>query len=381
MIRSLLLFGLTPLLAVSLDLFSPVTATAAQAAPTIEIALLLDTSNSMDGLITQAKSQLWTIVQELAEAQREGCPAELRVALFEYGNSNLPALEGYIRQVVPLGTDLDALSEALFALETQGGDEYCGRVIEEAIQRLDWTSAPHAYQAIFIAGNEAFTQGRVPYREACGDAVERGVQVNTIHCGNHEEGVKGEWAAAAKCGHGEALNIDQDRAIPDIPCPQDPVILDLDQQINSTYVWFGSEDDRKYYGQNQREQDRNAVRMSSSVAVKRSITKAGRAYNNKNRDLVDSVEDEADLLSSVPEEHLPDTMKTMSLDERRAYVKEMQKKRAALQAEVRKLSAERELYLAAQMTLEKGEGEEATLGDAVLAAVRKQLKKAGFDTP
>ncbi|RPI65426.1 MAG: hypothetical protein EHM44_00590, partial [Ignavibacteriales bacterium] len=32
----------------------------------IQLALLLDTSNSMDGLIDQAKSQLWKIVNELA---------------------------------------------------------------------------------------------------------------------------------------------------------------------------------------------------------------------------------------------------------------------------------------------------------------------------
>ena len=33
------------------------------------LALLLDTSNSMDGLIDQAKSQLWKIVNELAAAK------------------------------------------------------------------------------------------------------------------------------------------------------------------------------------------------------------------------------------------------------------------------------------------------------------------------
>jgi hypothetical protein len=36
---------------------------------TIMLALLIDTSNSMDGLIDQAKSQLWKIVNELASAK------------------------------------------------------------------------------------------------------------------------------------------------------------------------------------------------------------------------------------------------------------------------------------------------------------------------
>ena len=36
---------------------------------TIKVALLLDTSNSMDGLINQAKAQLWEIVNELSYAK------------------------------------------------------------------------------------------------------------------------------------------------------------------------------------------------------------------------------------------------------------------------------------------------------------------------
>ena len=36
---------------------------------TIKVALLLDTSNSMNGLIDQAKAQLWEIVNELSHTR------------------------------------------------------------------------------------------------------------------------------------------------------------------------------------------------------------------------------------------------------------------------------------------------------------------------
>ena len=62
----------------------------------VDVAILLDTSNAMDGLINQAKSQLWTIVQQFARAQKNNDTPLLRVALFEYGNTNLPAREGYL---------------------------------------------------------------------------------------------------------------------------------------------------------------------------------------------------------------------------------------------------------------------------------------------
>ncbi|HRW99294.1 MAG TPA: hypothetical protein P5280_07375, partial [Cyclobacteriaceae bacterium] len=61
----------------------------------IMLALLLDTSNSMDGLIDQAKSQLWKIVNELAAAKcGDGSRPNIKIALYEYGNDGLPSSEG-----------------------------------------------------------------------------------------------------------------------------------------------------------------------------------------------------------------------------------------------------------------------------------------------
>src|SRR6187455_33691 len=61
----------------------------------IMLALLLDTSNSMDGLIEQAKSQLWKIVNELAAAKcGDGTQPSIKIALYEYGNDGLPPSEG-----------------------------------------------------------------------------------------------------------------------------------------------------------------------------------------------------------------------------------------------------------------------------------------------
>ena len=50
----------------------------------IKIALLLDTSSSMDGLIEQAKSQLWKLVNELSKFNYQNEKPELEIALYEY---------------------------------------------------------------------------------------------------------------------------------------------------------------------------------------------------------------------------------------------------------------------------------------------------------
>ena len=98
----------------------------------VQIAVLLDTSGSMQGLIEQAKSQLWKICNEFIKARQNGTAPEVQVALYEYGKSSLSKESGWIRQIQPLTQDLDKISEELFGLRTNGGDEYCGWVIRRA---------------------------------------------------------------------------------------------------------------------------------------------------------------------------------------------------------------------------------------------------------
>src|SRR6185369_13747376 len=130
-----------------------------QPRPLVQMAILLDTSSSMDGLIDQARTQLWRVVNEFITATRDGKKPELQVALYEYGKPTLGQESGFIRQVVPLTTDLDKVSQELFGLKTNGGDEYCGWVIRTAVEQLSWSKSNKDLKVIFIAGNEPFTQG------------------------------------------------------------------------------------------------------------------------------------------------------------------------------------------------------------------------------
>jgi hypothetical protein len=345
----------------------------------VDLAILLDTSNSMDGLIDQAKNQLWTIVGQFAKAKKNGQTPVLRVALFEYGNTNLPASEGYIRQVEPLTDDLDKISESLFALKTSGGDEYCGQVINEAVKRLDWSKEPNGYKTIFIAGNEPFTQGPVDYHKACKRAIERGVVVNTIHCGGSQEGINGQWQDGAKLAEGESFNIDQDRAIVHIDCPQDKVIIKLNAELNKTYLWYGAAETRGRYHANQLAQDYNAENSSPSAGATRTIAKSGAAYGNYNRDLVDTLAEDKDVLSRVKEEELPEALRELKPTERAAYVNKMATRRKEIQKQINELAAEREKFLAQERKRLAAESGTATFGDATVAAIRKQLSKSGFE--
>ena len=343
----------------------------------MDLAILLDTSGSMNGLINQAKAQLWNIVQEFAKAEKSGSTPLFRVSVFEYGNDGLSAKEDYIRQVCGLTDDLDKVSEALFSLSTNGGSEYCGAVIQDALQVLDWSTSKDSYKAIFIAGNEPFNQGPDAYKEACASAVASNVVVNTIHCGDAKTGIRQFWQDGAVAGGGKYLNIDQDREVIHIDAPQDSIIIKLSSDLNGTYLWFGEAEVRGNYSKNQVAQDKNA----GSNAVSRAITKAGKLYSNSNRDLVDTYKSNPDILEDVEDKCLPDSMQDMSKQDRLSYIKKMAAKRIAIQKEIAEQNKARMKYVEAEKArLAQSNGEkQATLGDAMREAVRTQLIESGFD--
>ena len=342
--------------------------------PLVQVALLLDTSNSMDGLIRQAQDQLWAIVNELADKKRNGQTPRLQVALFEYGNNGLPATENYIRQIVPLTSDLDSISEALFELTTNGGSEYCGAVVEEAISVLNWTPGDDHYKAIFIAGNEPFTQGSVNYRASCSRAKAEGVLVNTIHCGNERDGIQGKWQHAAKIGGGDFLTINQDRAVRHIDCPQDAEILRLNIELNSTYIPYG--DEGQVGARRQSAQDENAAGIAVETMARRAESKAkSNAYRNESWDLVDASESDADLLGELNEADLPSELRGKTVAEKQAMIATSSRERKEIQKRIAKLGAERADFLRQERAKA---GADDSFGTAIQSLIENQAGAKGF---
>ena len=343
--------------------------------PLMQVALLLDTSNSMDGLINQARSQLWAIVNELAAKKKEGCVPRLEVALFEYGNNRLPATENYIRQVVPLTADLDRLSEALFSLTTNGGSEYCGAVIDEAMTELNWSPGHGHYKAIFIAGNEPFTQGEVDYAQACARARAEGTIVNTIHCGNEQAGIHGKWKHGAALGGGKFITIDQDRAIAHIHCPQDEILLKLNIELNTTYIPYGKMGSEG--AMRQRTQDSNAAMAAPQSAIGRVVSKSRKGlYNNVDWDLVDAVEANEEVLVELDSNTLPPELRDKSPAELKVFIATQQKKRANIQKEIAQVAAERDAYLKEKRLSDAADD---SLGAALKDVLNEQAVSKGYE--
>ena len=112
-------------------------------------------------------------------------------------------------------------------------------MIRDAVKRLDWSRSRDVYKAIFIAGNEPFTQGSVDYHTSCKAAIERGILVNTIFCGASDEGRQTGWSDGAVLADGRYMSIDQNQKVVEIPTPQDATIARLGVELNKTYLPFG----------------------------------------------------------------------------------------------------------------------------------------------
>ncbi len=339
----------------------------------IQLAILLDTSNSMDGLIDQAKTQLWKIVNEMSRSKCNGKKTNLSVALYEYGNDGLSSMEGYVRLITPFTNDLDKISEELFNLKTNGGSEYCGTVISEALRDLKWNKDDNNYKVIFIAGNEPFDQGEKDYKDACKSACNEGIIVNTIFCGNYNEGVQTFWKNGADLANGKYLNIDSDCHIAHIPTPYDDRLVELGQKLNSTYIAYGYEGET--LKQRQSTQDDNASNLSPSVMVERSITKGSGQYKNESWDLVDAEKEGVDI-DDIPKDQLPEEMQNMTKEEQKEYVDQKANEREKIQKEINELDQQRRDFIAKQ---QKENIQDNTLDAAMLKLIKEQASKKNFE--
>ncbi len=346
--------------------------------PKIQLAILLDTSGSMDGLINQARTQLWKIVNELATAKRDGKTPHLEVALYEYGKSSIPKSEGYLRQLVPLSDDLDKISDELFSLKTNGGSEHCGQVIDAATTGLKWSRNHQDLKLIFIAGNEAFTQGPVDYKQACSNAIKKGITVNTIFCGPKAQGIRTGWADGAKLADGSFVNIDQNQRVAAVRTPYDKKLTELGRKINSTYVAYGKDEDRKRRANLQLKQDKLATAAAPAAGAARASFKGKAAYRASAWDLVDALKEGKLKLADVKTERLPTEMRKMSLAERKAYVKKKATERKVIQDSIRKISAQREKYIVEERKKQAGGSKKNSLDEAIIQTIQKQAGKKQF---
>jgi hypothetical protein len=351
----------------------------ATASKPVDVVLCLDTSNSMDGLLDSAKRKLWAVVNELAKM--EPTP-NLRVALYSYGNNTYDAKKGWVRREVELTTDLDEVYKRITSLRcaAPGSDEYVARVCRDALAELKWTDDKDGLRLLFVCGNEPVDQDKeVSLDSVAATAKEKGVLINTIYCGaaNHQEALG--WATFAAKSTGKYASIDQNKAAAEaaIKTPYDEEIEKLGLKINETYCWYGHKGAEGRA--NQSAADGAAKRAADSVAVERSVTKAGGLYRNAENDLIDRMKSEKEFdLKKIKETDLPDELRKLNSDERLPYLQKKAAEREEIQKKVAQLSSQRALFIEDVRAKQAKTAGDKALDEALRSILREQAKTKGL---
>ena len=346
--------------------------------PLVQVAVLLDTSNSMDGLINQARSQIWKIVNELVSAEKSGSKPLIEVALYEYGNSGLQGNTGWLRRVLPFTADMDTVAKELFALKTNGGDEFCGQVIKAAVDELKWSPKTDVYKAIFIAGNEPFTQGPVPFQDAVARAKAKNIFVNTIFCGARQQGLAEQWKAGAELAEGDYSNIDQGAVAYEITAPQDDKISQLSAQLSNTYVGYGAGAGGKLA--EKKEAEVAAQSAGKSIYASRAAFQAAAApaqvASESSWDAVSALESGTMSKEDLKTDQLPEEVRKLDKAARDKYLDQKLAERKKIKDEINSLQAQRKAYIAAEEK-KKASGA-STFDKAMIDSIRRQATQRGY---
>ncbi len=336
----------------------------------IQLALLLDCSGSMDGLISQAQAYLWNIVNELSAMQRDYRPARMELALYAYGIEAPGGANDYVTRIAAFTSDLEAISAKLFALETSGSVELCGKVLHRALDELEWSKNENTLRIMVIAGNESFAQGLTDFRAECERAARDQTVINTIFCGNCSEGVELMWRDAAHLAGGTYNCIDHNDEIQDVATPYDGIIDSLNQELNDTYIGYGHGGaERKSM---QLYNDANTGQLSKEQSVNRTIVKSSDAYSNGSWDIVDAVAaEELDL--ETDEDLLPERFSEASVDVRKFMVSELADKRGEVRRRIQETAELRGRYLS-----ELPRPAKPSFADALVRSLREQAAARGF---
>ena len=342
--------------------------------PRIEVVFVLDTTGSMSGLINGAKQKIWSIVDQMANAN---VTPDIRLGLIGYRDRG----DAYVTKRFDLSDDIDALYGHLQGFAAGGGGdgpESVNQALDEAVTRMSWSPDQSVYKVIFLVGDappHMDYQDDVPYPESVAEARARGIVINTVQCGNAIETAR-IWAGIAALSHGRFASISQDGAMVAIHTPMDDELGKLNVELSRTVIAYG--------GRAQREELRAKVERSRAATPSATASrlgyfaKKGGATNSGREDLVTAVGEGKVDLDAIAKDELPAEMRAMSEPEQQRFLDQKSKERNRIQSRITALSMDRDEYLASARRERLAEGEADSFDDNVLETLRNQAASKGI---
>jgi len=331
----------------------------------------------MTGLIQAAKENIWSIASSMAQAQ--GAP-EIRIGLVAYRDRN----DKYVTKVVDLSSDLDSVYAQLMDFEADGGGdspESVNRALAEAVNKMSWSQDKDAYKVVFLVGDappHMDYPNEMRYPEIVRLAKSKNIVVNAIQCGI-DVSAKRRWKHIAQLGAGDYFQVAQSGGAIAMNTPFDNEMASLSRDLDSTRLYYGTDDVKRK--KRAKVQASGKLYRSSSVAsqAKRAaynMSGSGESNLFGDAELVEDINKGRVKLSSIKDQHLPESMQNTTAEEKQRILKLSYDKRAKLKNKIKALSAKRSEYIRNKM--DESGGAENSLNEKIFSSIKKQAEEKGI---
>lgn len=321
----------------------------ANAKPTVDVAFVLDTTGSMGGLLDSAKRKIWSIATSVVDANPD---ADIRIGLVAYRDIG----DEYVTKTFDLTPDIQDIYANLLELKARGGGDWpesVNEALDIAINKLQWTSGHDARRIVFLVGDAPphmdYAQD-TKYPKTLAVAKQKDIVVNAVLAGNARD-TERVWQDIAQFGNGRFIPIPQDGGeLVVIETPYDDDIIILQKDINRTVIPYGPQ-------RLQRRVEEKTRQLAQVAAAAPSQASDMASYLNKRSkvsseavtgdgDLVSAVASGRATLGSIKDDELPDEMRKLSPEQRKAELDRQTGERKALNEKLATLVQKRDAFVA-----------------------------------
>lgn len=345
--------------------------------PKIDVVFVLDTTGSMSDLIQTAKEKIWSIATTMSSAQQT---PDIRIGLVAYRDRS----DAYVTKVVDLSDDLDSVYATLMDFQADGGGdtpESVNKALYDAVHAMSWSEQDQAYKVIFLVGDAPphMDYNEVQYPEIVASALEKGIVVNTIQCGDIESAVQ-PWTQIAALGQGNFFQVEQSGSAVAYTTPYDEKIAELSARLDDTRLYYGTEEEKEKMAEKVAATEKVHEIASYAARARRGVfnaSTAGRLNMLGDNELVDAVVSGEVELEELEPEALPASIAAMAPAEQQAHIEELAVERDELRAQIRQLAEDRDGYL--REKVEEAGGLASSLDQKLYDTVKEQAGKRGLE--
>jgi vacuolar-type H+-ATPase subunit I/STV1 len=264
-----------------------------------------------------------------------------------------------------------------------GGDgpEAVNEALYEAIHTISWSQDPQSYKVVFLVGDappHMDYQDDVNYPQTLAAALEKGIVVNTIQCGDNSTTLR-QWQKIAQLSHGRYFQVEQAGSAVAIATPFDADIAALSKELDQTRLYYGSKKEQAKQKRKLEASDKLHAIASPESRARRATFNASTSGSTNflgEKELVDAVASGRVDLANIDREALPAPMQAMSHKEQKTLIAESAAKRDELQQQIKALASERQAFL--DERVKSVDGIEQSLDYKIYRTVREQGKEKGL---